>query len=77
MVDEEDVPNGDISKDQDVIAEEVRISKLDVINSDSKEIFIIDGLTKYFGSFMAVKGISFSIQKAECFGLLGKVLLAL
>lgn len=61
---------GDISKDEDVVAEEKRISKLGV-RRDNKEIFVIDGLTKYYGNFMAVKGISFTVQKAECFGLLG------
>ena len=63
---------GDISKDEDVIAEEARIYELNK-RSQNKEIFIIDGLTKYYGNFMAVKGISFSVQKAECFGLLGKI----
>lgn len=67
---------GDISKDEDVSNEETRISEL--VNSGShknescKEIFIIDRLAKHYaGGFMAVKGISFSLQQSECFGLLG------
>ncbi len=31
----------------------------------------IDGVSKYFGSFPAVKDVSLSIQKGECFALLG------
>lgn len=38
---------------------------------ETEEIFIVNGLTKYYSGFMAVKGISFSMKKAECFGLLG------
>lgn len=66
---------GDIPKDDDVLAEERRIA--DLVRSgeykrvDSKEVFIVDGLTKYFSGFMAVKGISFSMGRSECFGLLG------
>lgn len=66
---------GDIPKDDDVQAEERRIS--DLVRSgqykrvDNKEVFIVDGLTKYYSGFMAVKGISFSMGRAECFGLLG------
>ena len=30
-----------------------------------------EGLTKRFGDFTAVKGISFSIRKGEVFGFLG------
>lgn len=66
---------GDIAKDEDVLAEERRISELvssgEYKRADAKEVFIVDGLTKYFSGFMAVKGISFSMERAECFGLLG------
>ena len=67
---------GDIAKDADVIEEEQRISDLVAARRKNpavaqKEIFIIDGLTKYYSNFMAVKGISFSLGRAECFGLLG------
>jgi len=31
----------------------------------------VEGLKKYFGDFAAVKGISFSVQRGEIFGLLG------
>lgn len=66
---------GDIQKDSDVINEEVRIANLirsgDYRNEACKEVFIVDGLTKYYSGFMAVKGISFSMKQSECFGLLG------
>ena len=60
---------GDIKKDADVINEEARILRLD--KADCDELFIVDGLTKHYSNFMAVKGVSFAMQKAECFGLLG------
>ena len=60
----------DIPKDIDVINEENRISSLN-INKNNNEIFIVDQLTKYYGNFMAVKGISFTLNKSQCFGLLG------
>lgn len=66
---------GDIKKDEDVINEEMRIAELvrsrQHLTESNKEIFIVDGLTKYYSGFMAVKGISFSLKQAECFGLLG------
>ena len=73
----------DMPKDSDVIDEENRISNMDSkflsapvnqINeyvNTYQEIFIIDKLTKYYDDFMAVKGISFGLFNAECFGLLG------
>jgi ATP-binding cassette subfamily A (ABC1) protein 3 len=60
---------GDITKDEDVIKEENRISEK-IINP-AEEIYVVDGLTKYFSNFMAVKGISFTLKPSECFGLLG------
>jgi ATP-binding cassette, subfamily A (ABC1), member 3 len=58
---------GDIQKDSDVINEEKRISRKEM----NQEIFVVDRLTKYYSRFMAVKGISFSLDSSECFGLLG------
>ncbi|MDV3103504.1 ATP-binding cassette domain-containing protein [Thermococcus waiotapuensis] len=31
----------------------------------------VSGLVKYYGSFQAVKGISFSVKSGEVFGFLG------
>jgi ATP-binding cassette subfamily A (ABC1) protein 3 len=66
---------GDIRKDEDVINEEMRISELvksgEYKNDSTKEIFILDRITKHYSGFMAVKGISFALEQSECFGLLG------
>lgn len=66
---------GDIRKDEDVSREERRIATMvqsrEFEYDTKKEIFIIDRLTKYYSGFMAVKGISFALREAECFGLLG------
>ena len=59
---------GDIQKDSDVINEELRISQKKL---SQEEIFVVDRLTKHYSRFMAVKGISFSLDSSECFGLLG------
>jgi ATP-binding cassette subfamily A (ABC1) protein 3 len=56
---------GDIQKDSDVLEEENRIK------TEKNDLLCIDQLTKYYGDFMAVKGISVGIQPGECFGLLG------
>ena len=66
---------GDVKKDEDVCNEERRIankiSSREFEFDSNKEIFLVDRLTKYYSGFMAVKGISFSMRHAECFGLLG------
>jgi hypothetical protein len=63
---------GDLPKDPDVLNEEKRISMFDP-RIGFNEIFFVDQLAKHYSDFMAVKGISFSLKKAECFGLLGKL----
>lgn len=66
---------GDIRKDENVIHEENRIKELIskglYKQTDAPEIFIVNQLTKYYNSFMAVKGVSFSMTSNETFGLLG------
>jgi ATP-binding cassette subfamily A (ABC1) protein 3 len=66
---------GDIKKDDDVIKEEARISEFiasgEYLVPASKEMFLVDRLTKYYSGFMAVKGVSFALKHGECFGLLG------
>ena len=34
-------------------------------------VLVLDGLSKRFGSFLAVDGISFGVKSNECFGLVG------
>ena len=66
---------GDIKKDDDVLNEEARIDELvrsrEYESESSKEVLIVDRMTKHFSGFMAVKGVSFSLKQSECFGLLG------
>lgn len=40
------------------------------VNEDSS-LFLVYELSKYYGSLMAVKEISFQVKPRECFGLLG------
>lgn len=64
---------GDTRKDSDVIKEENRIDRMNGQRKDENEIFIANKLVKHYKNFKAVKGISFVMKKAECFGLLGKL----
>lgn len=41
-----------------------------LVNEDSS-LFLVYELSKYYGSLMAVKEISFRVKPRECFGLLG------
>uniref|UniRef100_A0A1I7TY24 ABC transporter domain-containing protein n=1 Tax=Caenorhabditis tropicalis TaxID=1561998 RepID=A0A1I7TY24_9PELO len=55
-------------EDSDVIAEKAVVQKLvDMKNS----ALVAENLVKWYGSFNAVKGISFHVNSKECFGLLG------
>ena len=36
-----------------------------------KQIVVAENLTKHYGDFLALKGVSFHISEGECFGLLG------
>jgi len=38
---------------------------------NSKDILVVDGLTKVYGKKTVVKGISFQVKKGEIFGILG------
>ncbi len=49
----------------------VLAEKMASIQTDHEKVIIADNLTKKFGSFTAVNGISFEVQKGEVFGLLG------
>ena len=41
------------------------------MRGDSEYVVQVRGLSKYFGDFAAVNGISFNIPRGECFGVLG------
>ena len=70
-VNENYLKEGDIAKDNNVIAEENDIAN-NLKEKLATEIFIVDRLKKYYSNFMAVRGISFSLKPNDCFGLLGK-----
>ena len=67
----------DEAEDSDVIAERALTNKLlstnPVSNSQNgeKNVLILDQLEKRFGTFHAVKKISFRVKSNECFGLVG------
>ena len=41
------------------------------VDSDNDAIYLVYELSKHYGPLLAVKEISFTVQKSECFGLLG------
>lgn len=64
------VPPGLVQEDDDVAKERSRLANNlgAIINSDK---LVLSELTKFYGSNLAVNGISLGIPKGECFGLLG------
>lgn len=64
------VPPGLVQEDDDVAKERSRIANNlgAIVNSDK---LVLSELTKFYGSNLAVNGISLGIPKGECFGLLG------
>ncbi len=60
-----------VAEDDDVTAERKRITgtpTADLVQSDQ---LILKELKKYYGSLLAVDGLSVGIPRGECFGLLG------
>ena len=53
-------------EDDDVRAERDRIS-----GGNSEDVVIVDGLRKAYGKKLAVKGVSYGVQRGQCFSLLG------
>ena len=64
---------GDMSKDSDVIEEENKIAAMGSNSTDT--LFKVNSLTKNYSDFAAVRGISFSLNHSECFGLLGNLMI--
>jgi drug efflux transport system ATP-binding protein len=48
-----------------------RIAPLPMDGGRKREVIEVEGLTKHFGKFTAVDGVSFSVHQGEIFGLLG------
>ena len=57
--------------DNDVVAENQRIIKLDPTKDGQINSLIVRNLKKKYGDFVAVDGISYCVEKGECFGMLG------
>jgi ABC-2 type transport system ATP-binding protein len=57
-------------KDGSPTLPEVSPDRADAVDSDT-DVIVVDKIIKTFGSFSAVKGISFSVKAGEVFGLLG------
>ncbi|OQR71608.1 ATP-binding cassette sub-family A member 1-like [Tropilaelaps mercedesae] len=58
-------------EDSDVVEERAFVEEALAKNTTSQNALVVHRLTKYYGTFRAVNGISFSVRHKECFGLLG------
>ncbi|XP_018787318.1 PREDICTED: ATP-binding cassette sub-family A member 3 [Bactrocera latifrons] len=56
--------------DDDVDNEKNRIEKMSTDTLASQNL-VLNGVTKYYGNFLAVNQVSLCVQENECFGLLG------
>eukprot|EP00095_Tigriopus_kingsejongensis_P007156 snap_masked-scaffold285_size222332-processed-gene-1.2 protein:Tk07156 transcript:snap_masked-scaffold285_size222332-processed-gene-1.2-mRNA-1 annotation:"atp-binding cassette sub-family a member 1-like" len=58
--------------DEDVLKEqEQAIKAAHDPTSDRESVLVVNNLTKNFGKFRAVRGLSFTVKQGECFGFLG------
>uniref|UniRef100_A0A6P4EVB2 ATP-binding cassette sub-family A member 3 n=1 Tax=Drosophila rhopaloa TaxID=1041015 RepID=A0A6P4EVB2_DRORH len=61
---------GSSLENEDVVAE--RLIVREMINSERKDIpLLVNNITKHYKDKLAVRGVSFHVSHAECFGLLG------
>ncbi|XP_055326120.1 phospholipid-transporting ATPase ABCA3-like, partial [Sitodiplosis mosellana] len=56
--------------DGDVINEKNKVNAMTRENLQAHNL-VLQNLTKFYGDFLAVKGISVAVKRSECFGLLG------
>lgn len=61
-----------VEEDDDVKKERERINDTDVSQIQQKDALILKNLSKNYGRFRAVRGVSIGIPQQECFGLLGQ-----
>lgn len=52
--------------------ERKRINGNEIDTLQGKDALILKNLSKYYGNFQAVKGVSIGVPRQECFGLLGQ-----
>lgn len=60
----------DLPEDEDVVAEAKRVQSL-VPLKNGPQSMIVKNLVKQYGEFTAVNNISYSVERGQCFGLLG------
>ncbi|EYC42028.1 hypothetical protein Y032_0546g3258 [Ancylostoma ceylanicum] len=58
---------GCTDEDSDIAAEKSIAKAMDKQNT----AVVVDGVKKWYGDFCAVEGVSFHVEKGDCFGLLG------
>lgn len=61
-----------LEEDEDVVNERKRINGNEIDTLQGKDALILKNLSKYYGNFQAVKGVSIGVPRQECFGLLGQ-----
>lgn len=61
-----------LEEDEDVVNERKRINGKEIDTLQGKDALILKNLSKYYGNFQAVKGVSIGVPRQECFGLLGQ-----
>lgn len=70
---EENMINGSgKDEDDDVVHERKRLNSSAITSLMETDALVIKNLSKSYGSFHAVRGISVGVPKCECFGLLGQ-----
>ncbi|GMS98300.1 hypothetical protein PENTCL1PPCAC_20475, partial [Pristionchus entomophagus] len=67
MLDKEDEKT--VSQDEDVVAESKRVASIEQSSDDHG--LVVRQLAKKFSNKLAVRGVSFAVERGECFGLLG------
>ncbi|KAJ8730119.1 hypothetical protein PYW07_017157 [Mythimna separata] len=63
-------PVDESSLDEDVLREAERAGRVDAPRR-AEHALLANGLAKYYGNYLAVDQVSFSVNDGECFGLLG------
>ncbi|KAL1437905.1 hypothetical protein MTO96_048592 [Rhipicephalus appendiculatus] len=63
--------NEEVQDDDDVAEEKLRILTSTMPELAQRDVLVLRRLSRFYGSFCAVRELSFGVRKGECFGLLG------
>ncbi|XP_075748661.1 ATP binding cassette subfamily A member 3 [Rhipicephalus microplus] len=63
--------NEEVQDDDDVAEEKQRILTSTVPELAKRDVLVLRRMSRFYGSFCAVRELSFGVRKGECFGLLG------